>query len=496
MIFDILKELGYDLGTTLQNYYQYINTWNLWWGGYVPNFHKYQVTDINKELMQVERHKMKMAKKVSEDWANLLLNDKTLINIEDEQSQVFLSGDKNEQNGGVLGLSKFWKNGNKTVEKEYALGTAAFYLKLQNPKYGNGKLIADGVKICYIKDASQIIPLSWEDGEISECAVYSKITRKGKKYIYLQIFSVVDNGYKVENLYYINTDGESYKKTENLDGVAQWYILPAKPFFVLTPNIENNLCDVPLGLSIYANAIDQLEGCDAAYDNLYNDIILGRKKVFLSQDIIATSKTPVLDSEGKPKLDNNGMPLMEQRPLAGETIEQSMFVSIGTKQAGEAPLYEEYNPSLRVVENKENIQLNLNLLSSKVGFGQNKYRFDVQTMNTATEVKASGKDLTESVWKQRIVINDILVEMTKSILIIGKEICSQNVDPKSKITIKFDDTMFSDEEAERMRDLQEVRDQIMQAWEYRVKWYGESEEEAKAMLKSSQNMGITYGDES
>ena len=63
MIFDILKELGYDLGTTLQNYYQYINTWNLWWGGYVPNFHKYQVTDINNELMQVERHKMKMAKK-------------------------------------------------------------------------------------------------------------------------------------------------------------------------------------------------------------------------------------------------------------------------------------------------------------------------------------------------------------------------------------------------------------------------------------------------
>lgn len=496
MIFEILKELGYDLSVTLQNYYNHIDLWKLWWNGFVPKFHKYQVTDINKELMELERRKMRMAKKVSEDWANLLLNDKTLINVEDENSQIFLSGDKNEQNGGVLGMSKFWKNGNKTIEKECALGTAAFYLKLQNPKYGNGKLSADGVKICYIKDASQIIPLSWEDGEISESAIYSKITRKGKKYIYLQIFSMVENGYKIENLYYINTDGETYKRTSNLDGVAEWYLLPAKPFFILTPNLENNIDDVPLGMSVYANAIDQLEGCDAAYDNLYNDIILGRKKVFLSQDIIAMGQKPVLDHEGRPKLDQNGRPQMESRPLAGETIEQSMFVAISAKRPEEAPLYEEYNPSLRVEENKENIQLNLNLLSSKVGFGQNRYRFNVQTMNTATEVKASNKDLTESVWKQRIVINDVLVDMTKSILVIGKNVCSQNVDPETKITIKFDDTMFSDEEAERMRDLQEVRDQIMQAWEYRVKWYGESEEAAKTMLKTSQSVGITYEDES
>ncbi len=492
MIFEILKELGYDLGVTLQNYYKYIDTWKLWWEGYVPKFHKYQVTNINKELMTVERRKLRMAKKVAEDWANLLLNDKTLINIEDDNSQMFLSGDKNEQNGGVLGKSKFWKNGNKTIEKEFALGTAAFYLKLQNPKYGGGKLSADGVKICYIKDASQIIPLSWEDGEISECAIYSKITRKGKKYIYLQLFSKGENGYKIENLYYINTDGETYKKTDNLDGVAQWYLLPAKPFFILTPNLENNIEDVPMGSSVYANAIDQLEGCDAAYDNLYNDIILGRKKVFLSQDIIAMGENPVLDYDGKPKLDDNGRPQMERRPLAGETIEQSMFVAIGTKKPGEPQLYEEYNPSLRVEENKANIQLNLNLLSSKVGFGQNKYRFDVQTMNTATEVKASSKDLTESVWKQRIVINDVLTEMTKSILVIAKEICAQNVDPESKVTIKFDDTMFSDEEAERLRDMQEVNNGIMQAWEYRVKWYGESEEDAKEKLKASNKSGITF----
>ena len=69
--------------------------------------------------------------------------------------------------------------------------------------------------------------------------------------------------------------------------------------------------------------------------------------------------------------------------------------------------------------------------------------------------------------------------MTRSILILGKEICDAPIDINAKISIRFDDTIFADLEAERMRDLTEVRDGIMQKWEFRVKWYGETEKEAK-----------------
>ena len=117
-------------------------------------------------------------------------------------------------------------------------------------------------------------------------------------------------------------------------------------------------------------------------------------------------------------------------------------------------------------------------------------------MATATEVKASSKDLTESVWKQRVVIQDVLTEMTRSILTIGRELCGKSVNPDAKITVKFDNTMFNDEEAEKLMDMQLVSAGIMLEWEWRVKWLGETESQAKEILKSAnKEKGITYEDD-
>lgn len=509
-VYEILKNLGYTIPQDLIDYYNKIEIWKKWWEGYVQAFHEYRVTNINKELTTVKRHTLKMAKKVSEDWANMLLNDKTFIIVDEtvdvgtdgkddskknkiNESQKLLSGDDTEQGGGVLGLSKFWKNGNRAIEKEFALGTSAFILNLYKPKAVNGKLLAESVKINYIKDACCIIPLSYENGEITECAFASSKQIAGKQYLYLQIMTINEEKYRVENKYYLK-NCDAYELVKNPNGEVEWYNVPSKPFFIITPNVENNMLDnIPMGLSIYANAIDQLKCCDVAYDNMFNDFILGRKKVFMDQDVISMQDMPVLNNDGTPKMEN-GKPAFERKPMAGETIEQSLFVSVGERMGGEKGLFQEYNPSLRIEENKNGIQFALNLLSSKVGFGQNKYQFNMQTMATATEVKSSNSDLTESVWKQRVAIQDVLVEMTRSILVFGKELCGKNVNPDSKITIRFDDTMFNDEEAERMRDLQEVRDSIMMDWEYRVKWYGETEDKAKEVLASSNEdkEGLTF----
>lgn len=500
-IYEVLKSEGYDVSKTLKSYYDNVDLWRYWWEGYYPSFHNYKVTDINKRLMELKRNSLKMAKKVSEDWANLLLTDKTFITIDEtvdigsddkddsvnnkiNESQRFVSGDNIEQNGGVLGLSKFWKIGNKAIEKAYALGTAAFILSLEKPMLANNKLSASSVKIKCIKDAAYIIPLSYDDSDISECAVASNVIVKGKQYLYLQLMTIDGDRYLIQNKYYLKNATGSYSKEEvNPRGDVKSYYLPSKPFFILSPNIENNIADVPLGVSIFANAIDQLKGCDLAFDNLCNDFYLGRKKVYMSQDVIATEEITVT-KDGKTE--------RVTKPLAGETIEQSLYVSVGKDLPGATKFFEEYNPNIRVEENKEGIQLFLNLLSSKVGFGQNRYQFNSKTMATATEVRVSNADLTESVWKQRVALQDVLTEMTQSILKIGRDVCHKNINPDAKITIKFDDSMFSDEEAQRLRDLQEVRDGIMQKWEYRIKYYGEDEKKAKSMVENDKEEGITY----
>jgi hypothetical protein len=43
-------------------------------------------------------------------------------------------------------------------------------------------------------------------------------------------------------------------------------------------------------------------------------------------------------------------------------------------------------------------------------------------------------------------------------------------------------------EKERANDRQDMASGVMNAWEYRVKWYGETEEEAKAALPQMEDL--------
>ena len=46
--------------------------------------------------------------------------------------------------------------------------------------------------------------------------------------------------------------------------------------------------------------------------------------------------------------------------------------------------------------------------------------------------------------------------------------------------------------------MQEVRDGLMAKWEYRVKWYGETENEAKKIIseiEDGQTVDLGFGDE-
>ena len=321
-----------------------------------------------------------------------------------------------------------------------------------------------------------IVPLTYDEEDTEELAIASSYTKDTQEYLYVQIFKHTgDTEYTIYNHYFKVSKGGGYEEASAPNGEVKSYKLPCKPFVILKPNIENNIKDVPLGVSVYANALDNLESCDLSYDNMFMDTLLGKKRIFMDQAAVALKPRALAkDDQG------NDRAVRPQIDI-GATLEKSLYVTTGETLPGDKPFFTEYNPSLRVDENKENVQFNLNLLSAKVGLGQNRYQFNQTSMTTATQVKASNKDLTESVWKQRISIQDALVELVRAALILGKEKLKQNLDVDARITIQFDDTMFSDEEAERMRFMQEISAGIRQRWEYRVKYDGESEEEARKM---------------
>ena len=78
-ILSVCEYLKQKLGVNVNgDYYNKISQWADWYKGYYKPFHSY--TDYNgRETVQLDRYSLKMAKKICEDWANLLLNEKHML---------------------------------------------------------------------------------------------------------------------------------------------------------------------------------------------------------------------------------------------------------------------------------------------------------------------------------------------------------------------------------------------------------------------------------
>ncbi len=461
------KNMGYDISGS---YYEYISIWRDWWKGFYSPFHEFSEKTYDNKIVKRKLYTLKMAKKVCEDWASILLNEKTEIVIDDPGSSKFIHGDDN--NTGILEDNDFWKKANELIEKAFYSGTGAFVLRLENMKVtAGGSIVADpetSIRIEYLT-ALHIVPLTIQHGQIIDVAFVSEILMKGKKFIYIETHVLEAGEYTITNRYFQEEEG-SLKTVALPEGILESFKTGSDiPLFaIIRPNIANNIDEsTGLGISVYANAIDNLEGVDLTYNNFCRDFKLGGKKVFLHEQLTGT--------------DENGL------TLTPDDVAQQLFVGVGDSLLGSDgtnKLIQEFNPSLRVQDNKDGIQAQLDYLSFKCGLGTKHYQFNVGSVVTATQYMGDKQELVQNASKHYIVVEKALKTLIQSILWIGRTVAKAAVKEDTQITITFDDGYVIDKEAERLRDLQEIRDGIQQKWEYRAKWYGEDEETAKGMISS------------
>ena len=460
--------------TISTEYYTDIKNWRLWWEGYVEKVHSYRELGVDNAVRKRELYRLGMAKRITEDWAALLLNEKTQIVTEDKKAAAWLMGDDSEQGtGGVLGNNNFWSEANELLEKAFAYGTGAFVARADGAKVGkDGAIIPDPeckASIEYV-DALSIIPLSVERSQITEAAFISEFTKRGKDYIYIETHTKGDNGnYIIENEYFL-VDGMQLKKSELPKNIAPIINTGSTlPWFAfIYPNITCNIrTNNGLGMSVYANALDTLKAVDIAYNNFVKDFVLGGKKVFYNKAMLQTN------AEGK--------------TITPDDIVQQLFQQVGDGMDFDAKqMVQEFNPSLRVQENKDGVQAQLDYLSFKCGMGTKRYQFNASGVKTATEYNGERQELVQHAQRHAIIVESALKTLCKALLYIGKAFCNADVDPETPINVKFEDGFIIDDVAARENDRQDIRDGVLQHWEYRVKWYGETEEEAKAAIEGMQ----------
>jgi A118 family predicted phage portal protein len=458
---------------TNSNYYTNIGEWLEWYRGNVKSFHSIKVSN-GLTTPTREIYALKMAKRVCEDWASSMLNEDVniVVNSNNKKSSIFVQGSKG--NSGVLGSNNFDVLLSQTIEQMFALGTSALIIDLDNIAVDEQGNVVDGSKAT-IKlksvNATRIIPISWSNGVVTEASFVSELVHSGKTYYVVSSHIKEDDGYVIYNDL-IDTNYKTASLNINLLPVLRTKSL--KPlFYIMKTNITNNIdLDSPMGLSIYANAIDTLKGCDVAYDCCLREVITGQRIVMMNKCLLTT--------------DDSG------RPIAPQDVKQTYMQFFGDDaQSDVSEFIKEFHPTLNTDALDKELQNQLNMLSSKVGLGSNYYRFDSSSgVVTATEYVGERNDFMRNAVKISKSIKIALKDLVLGILFVGKNILGANVDDNAKIDITLSDGVVEDDTKEREQDRQDVRDGIMTKAEYRAKWYGETIEEAKAVIDSISNNNV------
>lgn len=459
-----LNELGYT--TIPDSFYSKVREWKSWYQGDVKGFHNYTVQNGERQV-ECRRYSLGMGKKLCEDWANLLMNEKVQITLEGEKEQKFIDL--------VLTENNFTVKANEMQEMKSALGTVAYVPRVIGQEISeSGDIVpgnASGIVLDYVT-IENIYPLSWQNGYISECAFSSEVTRGGKDYLYLQIHRREDNGnYVIENrIYRYDNEQLADEQLVNVKGFEN--ISPVvhtgsdkRQFVIDRPNIANNVNYLlPTGIAIYANAIDVLLGVDIAYDSYVNEFKLGKKRI-----MVKPSAAQYLD--GTPAFDPDDVVFY----VMPEDTEDGAVVT---------PI----DMTLRTAEHNTGIQDQLNILSSKCGFGETYYRFDGGSVATATQVISENSTMFRTIKKMEIVLEQALVELCRILLRMGNTAMNAGLDEDVEISIDFDDSIIEDKQANFSRDMQLLQAGIMNDWEFRMRWMNEDEATAKAALPKMQDM--------
>ena len=452
---------GYDISEKI-NWESYISTWNSWYIGKVRKFHTYYIYNGQRKV-KMEKKSMQGAKKVSEDWADLLFNERVKINLKKKKDTEMLN-EILRQNNATVSI-------NRGIEKSFALGTGALVVSVQDMEQDETNNTIDvtnsKIKLEFV-EAKKIIPLTWENGIIKECAFITVKYKKGQTYIYIamHILNEVQN-YVIKNYMFkgkYNSFVEANK--EEKEGFIDEFDTKSNiPWFsIITPNICNNIdSESPFGISVYANSIDTLKSLDNAYDGLDNEVTIGRRRTFVAEEMLAYD-----EGEQRMVFDPNDISVYRM-----------------PKGFNKDSMIEHDDADLRTSSYIDAANYQLNILSSKVGFGNERYKFDGQAIQTATGVISENSDMFRTIKKHEQVLENSLTTIVKAIAYASSTFGNQIIDA-TKVTIDFDDSIIEDRGAEQVRAMQEVSQGLRSKVSYMTKHQGLNEEQAQEELKRIQ----------
>lgn len=443
-----IKSQGY---TPHRDMDEHIADWRNWYTC-GDNFYKvhYITTEGNKRSR--ERCSIHPARKVCREMASLILTEDTEVSVEAKLANEWLQE--------FLAYANFWPTGQLVVEQAFSLGTAAWALQFDT-----------SVPSIQLRryDARMIVPLTWDDDGVRECAFVTRIMLRGKPAEQVQLMVLIDETYHIVTRYF---QGNREINPEDVGDLGDFDTLsPRKPFGIFKPGVDNVYEDLsPFGASIFADAIGAIKAVDAAWDAMVQEIVVTQPRVFIDE--------AMLDMQTK---DGKAVPTgmtddMLYRKVAGTTAQNYIEV---------------FSPNMRITPIREALDTALAQLGDCCGFGQEYFKLGKNGgLKTATEVVTDNSALMRNIRKHENVIRGAIQDVVSALLDGARNHLGAAIEEDfGAVSVNFDDSVITDTQTEKNMMLAEIAAGVVPKWRYLTDFYGMSKEEAR------QEVGIQVSDE-
>lgn len=368
----------------------------------------------------------------------------------------------------VLRRNAFGEKMQELIEQGLALGGGVIKVWAEPERKGNAAAAgtssapdgapspegkAFGIRLGYVM-ADQFVPLAWDNARVTEGVFISRQAKKGWYYTRLEWHRWNGETYVITNELYKADMQRGVNAGENQDilgircplselaelfpGLEPETVIPVEEslFSYFRTPIANNIDDnSPLGVSIYANALETLHAIDICYDSFVTEFRLGRKKIIVPARFLRMVTDPQTGRQVR-YFDPND-----------ETY-------VGVADDDGASGVHDISVELRVEEHVSALNALLSILCLQLGFSANTFSFDEKQggIKTATEVVSENSKTYKTVKTVQNQLVSMLEHVVKNIIdvavLYGMEWEGQSVERLAaggwECKVTFDDGVTQD----------------------------------------------------
>ena len=457
-----LKGLGFSL--PLEDMEPHIRAWDGWMRA-DGEFYDYRDVDGTGRLYEVHRRSIRPAMRVCREWGSLLLNDHTQVVCDGQECTDWLAG--------WMARTGFLAAAQECVVRAFGLGTGAWALWVDSR--------SREVRVRRY-DARMVVPLTWDEGGVTECAFVTRAFWRGRAVDQVQLHLCGGGG--IDDFAGSSSPTSSSSSTSLSDmaaacnGTRTYRIVTAffdrdgnrvepegvlpvyetgsawPTFSIVKPAIDNTRVDMsPYGQSVFADAVDAIQAVDLCYDAMMGEIDAGKMRVFLSDVMFDVER------------DGDGRRVAIPFGKGDCTVFRKVMSTEDT--------IHEFAPALRTEAQGRAFRVALQTLGDLCGFGINYFDLDnVGYVKTATEVSADNSALMRNIRRHEHALEVSLAGICHALLAVERKLGVELPD-EGGVRVTFDDSIITDTTAEKRQDMDEVAAGLMARDEYRAKWYGE-----------------------